>query len=306
MLDSARKLLMTSVLVFIKPGMPGQLSSGAMITFSFLILALSYRPFCTSTLNSLNSMTLVAQFCTLFVGLMIALLDANPAQGEAEDRRDRAIITVMVMLINGATLVWPILIKILSGTLAGYLRQFLGFYQGCCSLYVRWCGRTDQSVRIASSMAAAGLNTDERTQVSVAAELVVSVRQETSIQPEIPAPADLADRGPESEDAIELRCRVEDLIQQPPARRLRMIRGTDHYWEMKRAGGGGVARERIEEQYEIEAICDEEEVHNSISEENRNLKESLKAFQESLKASQTEIAALRVALTQKSNQGARK
>jgi len=143
---------MTSVLVFIKPGMPGQLSSGAMITFSFLILALNYRPFCTSTLNSLNSITLVAQFCTLFVGLMIALLDANPAQGGAEDRRDRAIITVMVMLINGAALVWPILIKILSGTLSGYFMLFLGFYQGC-SLYVRWCGRQHQSARVAASMA---------------------------------------------------------------------------------------------------------------------------------------------------------
>jgi hypothetical protein len=271
---------MTSVLVFIKPGTPGQLSVGAMITFSFLILALNYRPFCTSTLNSLNSMTLIAQFCTLFVGIMIALLDASPAQEGADDRFDRAIMTVMVMLINGATMVWPFLRKILSGTLSGYFELFVGFYQGCCSLYVRWCGRRDQSASIAASMTA-GVNTGASTESSIAADLVLSASKTKSMHPGILAAVDLEEShdllfpdleeaGPESEDAIELQCCVEDLIQQPilpgtpPPRRLRMIRGTDHDFEMARAGGGGgdmdrrrvvVTREGIEEHHEIEILA---------------------------------------------------
>ena len=38
---------MTSMLVFIKSGTPGQLSAGAMITFAFLLLTMSIRPYCT-------------------------------------------------------------------------------------------------------------------------------------------------------------------------------------------------------------------------------------------------------------------
>jgi hypothetical protein len=40
---------MTSILIFIMPGTPGQLFTGAMIAFVFLILNLHIRPFCTGT-----------------------------------------------------------------------------------------------------------------------------------------------------------------------------------------------------------------------------------------------------------------
>ena len=60
-----RKFLMTSLLVFVMPGEPGQLAAAAMITFCFLIMNLMYQPFCTAGLNSLSSFTLIAQFATL-------------------------------------------------------------------------------------------------------------------------------------------------------------------------------------------------------------------------------------------------
>jgi hypothetical protein len=53
---------------------------------TFLLLALFLRPFCSSTLNYLNSGTLVAHFSPLFVGIMITLLDSMPA-GRAQGGR---------------------------------------------------------------------------------------------------------------------------------------------------------------------------------------------------------------------------
>jgi len=41
---------MTSLLVFIMPGSPGQLATGAMITFIFLLLTMRIRPYCTGML----------------------------------------------------------------------------------------------------------------------------------------------------------------------------------------------------------------------------------------------------------------
>ena len=60
-----RKLLMTSVLVFVMPGTTGQLAMGSMITFLFLLLNLFWQPYCSPDLNSLASISLIAQFVTL-------------------------------------------------------------------------------------------------------------------------------------------------------------------------------------------------------------------------------------------------
>ena len=161
-----RKFLMTSLLVFVMPGEPGQLAAAAMITFCFLIMNLMYQPFCTAGLNSLSSFTLIAQFATLvsqilrlecptrashacvsiamfalcvsrrligvscsrpwqFVGIMIALLEATP---EKKASADRAIIQVMVVLINGATMVWPLMRKVMSGQAQDYFDKLVVVY----------------------------------------------------------------------------------------------------------------------------------------------------------------------------------
>jgi len=150
-----RKLLMTSVLVFVKAGTPGQMSTGAMITFAFLMVATSYRPFCTAGLNSLNVLSLVAQFCTLFVGINIALLDLVPkdVSGGADDKVDRAIIQIMVVLVNGATMVWPLLRKIMNGTFAGYYETLAGYTHACSSVYLSWCGTKEHKAKLAATAA---------------------------------------------------------------------------------------------------------------------------------------------------------
>ena len=96
---------MTTLLVFIKAGSPSQLTVGTFVTLFYLLAAMTKNPFCTDALNSLNCMGLVAQLCTLLVGIMIALLNAMP---EVDGATDRTIIAIMVVLVNGLTLIWPL------------------------------------------------------------------------------------------------------------------------------------------------------------------------------------------------------
>jgi hypothetical protein len=233
-----RKLLMTSVLVFIKPGTPGQLSVGAMITFFFLLLGLFWRPFCSSTLNNLNSGTLIAQFCTLFVGIMIALLDAIPGgTSRGDDSIDRAIMSFMVVAVNAVALGWPFVHKVLSGKLADYYQMTKDVYHWCCSKYTRWCGNKEERAKIAVADAkikkrkqkekqrskeavaaakAARVNTGAQTQATLTAEMVfrheleqTSVAGESGIVserqiPEITAPAEL-EENTESGHVVPLR-----------------------------------------------------------------------------------------------------
>ena len=146
-----RKLIMTSVMVFIRPGTPGQLSVGVMVTFFFLLIGLFWRPFCSSNLNNLSSGTLIAEFCTLFVGIMIVLLDAMPAQGGGDDSLDRSIMSFMVVAVHGVALGWPFVHKVLSGKLAYYYQMNMDVYHWCCSKYARWCGSKEQRARIATA-----------------------------------------------------------------------------------------------------------------------------------------------------------
>lgn len=60
----AGQFLMTTLLVFVYAGSPAQLAAGAMITFIFLVINLGYRPYCTASLNSLKTFSLIAQFLT--------------------------------------------------------------------------------------------------------------------------------------------------------------------------------------------------------------------------------------------------
>jgi hypothetical protein len=152
--EMLRKLLITSVLVFIRPGTTGQLSAGAMITFFFLLLGLFWRPFCSSTLNNLNSGTLIAQFLTLFIGIMIVLLDVMPAgtsQTGGDDSLDRVIMSFVVVAVNGVALAWPFLHKVLSGKLGEYYEMTMDVYDWCCSKYARWCGSKEQRAKIGAA-----------------------------------------------------------------------------------------------------------------------------------------------------------
>ena len=73
-----------------------------------------------------------------FVGIMIALLDASP---NANTGTDRAIIEVIVVLLNVSVLIWPLLRKFLSGTFHGYYEQLVRVHEYLHSkVFVRCCG----------------------------------------------------------------------------------------------------------------------------------------------------------------------
>ena len=55
--------------MFLPSDGPAQLATGALITFLFLLLNLTCRPFCTPGFNNLQSFSLISQFLTLFCGI---------------------------------------------------------------------------------------------------------------------------------------------------------------------------------------------------------------------------------------------
>ena len=61
---SARTQMQTDHSLLFAPALHEQLSSAAMITFIFLLMNLYWQPFCSASLNSLSTVTLIAQFAT--------------------------------------------------------------------------------------------------------------------------------------------------------------------------------------------------------------------------------------------------
>jgi hypothetical protein len=68
-------------------------------------------------------------------------LDAIPAgTGGVDESLDRAIMSFMVVAVNGVALAWPFVHKVLSGKLADYYDMTMEVYSWCYSKYARWCG----------------------------------------------------------------------------------------------------------------------------------------------------------------------
>jgi hypothetical protein len=126
--EMARKFLMTCFLAFLQAEGPSQLAVGALITFVFLIMNLSMRPYCTDGLNNLQTFSLISQFLTLFCGILIGYVEEMEASGtgtDSSDKSDASVMGAMIVMINGSTLIWPILRKVLTGTFLSYLFIYL-------------------------------------------------------------------------------------------------------------------------------------------------------------------------------------
>ena len=119
---------------------PAQMAAGAMITFFFLLLNMTRQPLCSDSLNSLQSFSMVAQFLTLFVGLMLALNSSKDQEPEAgASSADRAVVSILILLVNCTTMVFPLVRLILNGGLRDYYEQTLTvlgtmYAWLCCSL----------------------------------------------------------------------------------------------------------------------------------------------------------------------------
>jgi hypothetical protein len=100
--------------VFLPSDGPAQLATGALITFLFLLLNLTCRPFCTPGLNNLQSFSLISQFLTLFCGILIGYREAMQQTAEASTASDSAeqeesrIFGNIIVVINCGTLAFPL------------------------------------------------------------------------------------------------------------------------------------------------------------------------------------------------------
>jgi hypothetical protein len=98
-----------------------------MICFVFLLLNIGFAPYCTDGLNSLSSFSLICQFLTLFVGIMISLLEAQGEDNTKVGQNDQAVVATLIVIVNCTTVAWPLVRKILTNT------------HKVCVVCVHWC-----------------------------------------------------------------------------------------------------------------------------------------------------------------------
>jgi hypothetical protein len=130
-----------SFLVFMQAEGPAQLATGALITFIFLLLNLTCRPFCTDGLNSLQTFSLISQFLTLFCGILIGYMENMAGTGsDASDQADAGVLGFIIVVINCATLVFPIARKFLIGQHIEMMEKLKSFVCLPFTCYMKWCG----------------------------------------------------------------------------------------------------------------------------------------------------------------------
>jgi len=130
-----------SFLVFLPPDGPGQLATGALITFFFLLINLICRPFCTEGLNNLQSYSLISQFLTLFCGILIGYMESMAGTGsDSSEKEDTSVFGSIIVMINVATLVFPILRKFLSGKHVELWGTLIFLVHLPVKCYLNWCG----------------------------------------------------------------------------------------------------------------------------------------------------------------------
>jgi hypothetical protein len=130
-----------SFLVFLPPDGPGQLATGSLITFFFLLINLICRPFCTEGLNNLQSCSLISQFLTLFCGILIGYMESMAGTGsDSSEKEDTSVFGSIIVMINVATLVFPILRKFLSGKHVELWGTLIFLVRLPVQCYLNWCG----------------------------------------------------------------------------------------------------------------------------------------------------------------------
>ena len=116
------------------------------------MINMSYQPYSTNGLNSLQSFTLIAQFLTLFVGIMIILTKATAVSvedgGNGVNQSEATVVAFVITILNVVTMVWPVLRKLITGDFLMYVKWAkIVLYKWPIRAYNKvlgvggWCGR---------------------------------------------------------------------------------------------------------------------------------------------------------------------
>jgi hypothetical protein len=96
--------------------------AGILITFVFLSLITALRPYCTVGLSNLQSCALMAQFITLFGGILMIidnyLSEEAQSAGETTSQVQQNIVTYAIYAANLTVMMWPVLQLAIMGQLA--------------------------------------------------------------------------------------------------------------------------------------------------------------------------------------------
>jgi hypothetical protein len=143
------------LLAFLPAEGPGQLATGALITFIFLLLHLACQPYCTQGLNSLQSFSLISQFLTLFCGILIGYMQNMARTGsDASEQEDARVFGSIIVTINCSTLVFPLLRKYTTGTHVELIETLIAVATFPLTCWMKWCGgQKRRDARIAKEQA---------------------------------------------------------------------------------------------------------------------------------------------------------
>ena len=132
--------------MFLPSDGPAQLATGALITFLFLLLNLTCRPFCTPGLNNLQSFSLISQFLTVFCGILIGYREAMQQTAEAStasdstEQEESRIFGNIIVFINCGTLAFPLARKIMTGKHIEWMERIMFVLKLPFTCYMDWCG----------------------------------------------------------------------------------------------------------------------------------------------------------------------
>ena len=104
-------------------------------------------------LNSLVSFSIICQFLTLFVGIMISLIAAQGEDNTAVSQSDQTVVAVLILIVNCTTVAWPLVRKILVGKhkVCVFAESHFGYINICgVCIYIRMCPMIISDTRLVS------------------------------------------------------------------------------------------------------------------------------------------------------------
>ncbi|KAJ1484328.1 hypothetical protein T484DRAFT_2517051 [Baffinella frigidus] len=123
--EMARKLCMTSVLVFVSVGSLGQILVGLIVIFASFVVTFSSLPYVNRNLDRCQLFALASQFIVLQYGLVLHLDVSNETS-----QSEKAIVNAVMLMLNGAIFFLPPLSILLQWAPTGVEKACFGWPGG--------------------------------------------------------------------------------------------------------------------------------------------------------------------------------